>query len=207
MRFILLIGFFLHISFSSQAQKVRIVSSDIVFGTATGALLATGSMAVKGVYNEDALRYGVGFGILGGVGFSIYDIIQAQGEDDYFVKGVLAQGNSTGKILFMDTVYGGGLGMVVASAISLISKKSFVKSVAYGYSIGLWAGFGAGLADAFIFSESSDYPFYESLGDDFYTSLPTPGTIEIGTPSLTFTRTGFQEFAPTMKVSSIAFHF
>lgn len=207
MRFLLLIVVFLQLSYELQAQKVRIVTSDIVFGSATGALLASGGMAVTRSYNEDALRYGVGFGILGGVGLSVYDVVQAQGEDDYFVKGMLAEGNSTGKIIFMDTIYGAGLGMVVASAVSLIAKKSFVNSLAYGYSIGLWSGFGAGLVDAFLFSDTSDFPFYEDLGDDFYTALPTPGTIEIGTPSLTLTRTGFQEFSPTMKISSIAFHF
>lgn len=190
----------------SFGQGIRIIVEDVILGTANIALLTTGKAVVDENLSEESIKRGVGFGILYGTGLSGYDMYQSGGSS-YYVQGTLVSGGSTAKITIVDTFAGGALGAIIGTAISLISNTELKSRAAKGYQIGLWAGFGFGLVDGFLLSQTSDYPFYGE-GDDFYgNNIPLPGSLNISPPHLALYPKSVNETAIGINLIGLRAHF
>lgn len=139
-----------------QAQTLEILAGNTLYGAATGAALATGTMAMKSDFDDlRPLRFGVGLGTLTGLGIGAYDLSQRPSGDQLYVTGSFNEVNATGLILLLDTFYGAGTGVLVGSAITLMTGDPIIEGVRYGAGIGAWGGFAFGVADAFFLSRSN----------------------------------------------------
>lgn len=137
-----------------QAQNGAVMGGNVVSSTMTGALLGAATM---GLQNEsqftDPLRVGVGLGILGGIGLSVYDLVQTRGVAQPVRHGAFITTNNTGTVLLVDTIYGAVAGSLIGTAIILVSNQPLVDGLQYGGSVGAWMGFTFGLVDAFVLSQ------------------------------------------------------
>lgn len=167
----------------SEAQGVRLIASNTVSGAATGVTLGFATMALNNTENWDYLRFGGGFGTIGGLGIGVYDVVQSTGSG-YYVEGLFSGAGSTTTIILLDTFYGALTGAIVGSAISLIAADPILNGLQYGSGAGAWIGFAFGLVDAFIFSTPS--AGYDDLFDDFAHNN---------------TARGFLQYSPTSNVS------
>lgn len=153
-----LIGFLLAVAplFSPvlHAQNGAVMGGNVVSSTMTGALLGA---ATLGLQNEtqftDPLRVGVGLGILGGIGISVYDLVDTRGVAQPVRHGAFITTNNTGTVLLVDTIYGAVAGSLIGTAIILVSNQPLVDGLQYGGSVGAWMGFTFGLFDAFVLSQ------------------------------------------------------
>lgn len=195
--------------FQAGAQGLRVVFQDALFGTTNGVVLSSSVMAFERKVEVDQLRWGVGAGILYGVGTGIYDLTQAGGADEYYVDATFGQAGSTAAVTLMDTGYGAGTGMLLGLSWSLIANKDIVESVLTGYGAGVWGGFIFGLVDGFYLSRSSDMPFSGS-DKGFFSALPRKGDLYLAGPAPSVfkkpTENGY-EFQPAVRAFSAKLHF
>lgn len=159
----------------SEAQALRLLTSNTLSGAATGATLSAATMALQNEVNWDYLRYGIGFGTLGGLGLGIYDVMNVTG-GDYYVDGIFSSTTHSSAIILLDTFYGSATGAIVGAAIGLISSPdNILNGVRIGAGVGAWVGFGFGLVDAFVFS--AHVPF-DDFFDDFAHNTPVRGFLQ-----------------------------
>lgn len=152
-----------------QGQGLRIIASNTMLGALNGAMLGGASMALANSEDLRPMRFGVGFGTLGGLGLGIYDFAKAQG-GAYSVQGVFNHANYTTQIIIQDTFYGAVTGTLVGMAITLILDEKVVYGIQYGAGVGTWAGFAFGLVDVFAISRGPREFRYEDFDD--YSSPP-----------------------------------
>lgn len=138
---------------SAKAQTVDLLAGNIINGAVTGTLLGVGVMGFRNSSDFAPLRVGLGAGIIGGSGITLYDITTLPQGRQFFISGTFNDGNNSSIIILLDTIYGAGIGAVLGTAVMLIQNKPLVQGLQHGGSFGLWAGAGFGLADAFIFAE------------------------------------------------------
>lgn len=163
-----------------QSQALKVTAGNTAIGALNGALLGLGGMGLAN--NSDnlvPLRVGVGIGTLYGLGVGIYDVYQndsAVGIQSNY--GVFHTSEYLTMITLFDTMYGGATGGIVGMAVSLIAGTSIQKGFTQGGSVGLFAGFMFGLADAFYLSKNrtggiEDSEFNTS-SDGFVTLMVNP---------------------------------
>lgn len=142
----------------SKAQSVELVGGNILNGAVTGSALGIATMGLSNSSNFGALRIGLGVGILGGAGMTLYDISTLPQGQTFFISGVFNDGNNSSIIILLDTLYGAATGVAVGFAIALISNSAIMDGIQYGVSAGTWLGFGFGVIDAFFLAErNSDF--------------------------------------------------
>ena len=145
----LLIAFF---SSPATAQPSKTLAISTVQGVVNGLMLGGGTMALANTENVSALRVGTGAGTLFGFSLGVYDVINFNKTGVNYVEGSFSSGGTTQIIILLDTFYGGVTGALLGGAVSLIVNERFVKGLQYGSGVGVWAGFGFGLIDAFALS-------------------------------------------------------
>lgn len=138
------------------AQAGATMGGNVVSSTMTGAILGAATMGLQDETQfTDPLRVGVGLGILGGIGLSVYDLIDTRGVSQPVRNGAFVTSNNTGTVLLVDTIYGAVAGGLIGTAIILVSNQPLVDGLQYGASTGAWMGFTFGLFDAFVLSNPS----------------------------------------------------
>lgn len=138
---------------SAKAQSIELLGSNVLNGALTGTLLGVGVMGLQNSDDFAPMRIGLGAGILGGTAVALYDITTLPEGQQFFISGTFNDGNNSSIIILLDTIYGAGTGAVLGAAVMMIQNKRIIKGFQFGGSAGLWAGFGFGLADAFMFGE------------------------------------------------------
>lgn len=146
---------------ASFGQSLKILAGSAFNGAVTGSMLGGATMALQDDLNWNNVEFGVGGGIIGGVGLGIYDITRIQTGDSYYVSGTFNDGESTSVIVLLDTFYGAATGALVGSAVMLMTDEYIVDGLQYGAGAGAWAGFGFGLIDGFLVSDLSSGGGYE----------------------------------------------
>lgn len=137
----------------TQAQGLQTLAGSTLVGSANGALLGIGTMALANTTDLAAIRVGIGSGTLYGLGIGAYDITARQIGSGYRVEGMFNSANYSAMIVLLDTFYGGLTGSIVGTALQLMADKPLIEGIQYGSGIGLWGGFVFGLADVFLFSD------------------------------------------------------
>lgn len=147
----------------AAAQGLQTLAGNTLMGTANGAMLGLGTMALTDNTSSGPLRVGIGMGTLYGLGLGVYDVTVNELGAGYSVEGMFNNSNYTGMIVLLDTFYGGVTGGVVGTAMALMVNKPLVNGLQYGVGAGVWAGFAFGLVDAFYFSNSVPTVFTQSI--------------------------------------------
>lgn len=146
---------------ASFGQSLKILAGSAFNGAVTGSMLGGATMALQDDLNWNNVEFGVGGGIIGGVGLGIYDITRIQTGDSYYVSGTFNDGESTSVIVLLDTFYGAATGALIGSAIMLMTDEYIVDGLQYGAGAGAWAGFGYGLIDGMVISSISSGGGYD----------------------------------------------
>lgn len=136
-----------------QAQGLQTLAGSTLVGSANGALLGIGTMALANTSHTGAVRVGIGTGTLYGLGIGAYDITAREIGMGYRVEGMFNSANYSAMIVLLDTFYGGVTGAIVGTALQLMADKPLIDGIQYGSGVGLWGGFVFGLADVFLFSD------------------------------------------------------
>lgn len=200
---------------SVQAQSMQILGGNLINGTLTGTLLGAASMGLNNSSDfETPLRLGVGFGILGGAGIAVYDIVTTPAGDQFLITGTFNDGNNTSIIILLDTVYGAAGGAFLGTAFMLIANKPLIKGLQYGSSAGAWVGFGFGLLDAFVLADrNSDFLSSNILNrNSFIQASSGNSTFNFGTPMIIPTteiqgRSLVRDFQPALALINYNFRF
>ncbi len=150
----------------AAAQGLQTLAGNTLMGTANGALLGLGTMALTDNANSGPLRVGIGMGTLYGLGIGVYDVTVNELGSGYSVEGMFNNSNYTGMIVLLDTFYGGVTGGVVGTAMALMANKPLIDGLQYGVGAGVWGGFAFGLVDAFYLSKSVPTVFVHSISID-----------------------------------------
>lgn len=132
---------------NAQAQSLNVVAGNTLLGAATGAALGGAGMALANSNSHRPIMVGVGFGTLFGFGIGIYDAATIANGNQ--ITGFFNTAPYSGAIIFLDTLYGAGIGAMLGTAIALIGDNPILKGVQYGAGIGAFGGFAFGLFDAF----------------------------------------------------------
>lgn len=143
----------LSITAGSQAQGLQTLAGSTLVGSANGALLGLGTMALANSTHTGPIRIGIGTGTLYGLGIGAYDITAREVGLGYRVEGMFNSANYSAMIVLLDTFYGGVTGSIVGTALQLMADKPLIDGIQYGSGVGLWGGFIFGLADVFLFSD------------------------------------------------------
>ncbi|TVQ00420.1 MAG: hypothetical protein EA359_15870 [Balneolaceae bacterium] len=148
---ILVLGF-CQLSFlqTLNAQTVKIIGNNALYGGLTGIALGTANMLIKDESSFSNLEVWAGVGILGGAGIAVYDLTTATPGQDLLINGFFNSSNNSSFIILLDTVYGAGVGAVIGTASSLIGGNSLTDGVLNGAGYGAWIGFGFGLFDSLL---------------------------------------------------------
>lgn len=152
-----------------KGQTGSLLGGNIFNSAITGTAIGAATMGITNTSDFTPLRVGLGSGILFGAGLALYDVTTLPSGQQFYISGLINNGNNTSIILLLDTMYGAAGGALIGSAVMLIANKPIVDGLQYGSSIGTFAGFGLGLLDIFIFSErnenylSSSMPERDSL--------------------------------------------
>lgn len=141
------------ITVGSQAQGLQTLAGSTLVGSANGALLGLGTMALTNSTDLGAMRIGIGSGTLYGLGIGAYDVTAREIGVGYRVEGMFNSANYSAMIVLLDTFYGGVTGSIVGTALQLMADKPLIDGIQYGTGVGLWGGFIFGLADVFLFSD------------------------------------------------------
>lgn len=148
---ILLIGFIqLNMPQYSNAQTVKIIGNNAIYGGLTGVGLGTATMFIKDRSSFSNIEVWAGFGILGGAGIAVYDLTTATPGEDLLINGFFNRSNNSSFIILLDTIYGAGVGGVVGSAAALIGSNNLLDGMRNGIGYGAWIGFGFGIFDSMI---------------------------------------------------------
>lgn len=180
---LLIMAFCIAMSFNqntAKAQTVDLLAGNIINGAVTGSLLGVSVMGLQNSNDFAPLRVGLGAGIIGGSGIALYDITTLPQGQHFFISGTFNDGNNSSIIILLDTLYGVGTGAVLGTAVMLIQNKPLVRGLQHGGSVGAWAGFGFGFADAFLFAERNrDFTTSKLLNRSSIIEA-TAGSLEIG---------------------------
>lgn len=170
----------------SQAQSVELIGGNVLNGAITGSILGVAIMGLNDTSDFNALRIGLGSGILFGTGIAIYDVATVPRGQRFFISGLMNDGENSSIIVLLDTVYGAGVGMALGSAFALIGNYPITDALQYGASSGAWIGFGFGLVDAFILAERNrDFIGSNVLVRDSLISFQSTGsTLKLIQPEL-----------------------
>jgi len=154
------------LSAPAVGQGLKTLAGNTLMGTANGAMLGLGTMALLNDANAAPLRVGIGMGTLYGLGLGVYDVSVNEIGAGYSVEGMFNNADYTGMIVLLDTFYGGVTGGVVGTAMALMANKPLIDGLQYGVGAGIWGGFAFGLVDAFYFSKSVPSVFAQSITID-----------------------------------------
>lgn len=141
-----------------KAQPVKTMVESVINGAGTGAAVSTAAWLVENDGNPilfDEIAFGLGAGILGGIGSGLLDVIQSEGKPDYAVQGTFNVSRNRAGLVVMDTFYGAGAGLILSGAFTLMSDNKSLSNLSEGIGVGAWFGFGFGLVDAFILSKQT----------------------------------------------------
>lgn len=171
---------------SAKAQTTDLLAGNLINGAVTGTLLGVGVMGLQSSSDFAPLRVGLGAGIIGGAGIALYDVTTLPSGQHFYISGTFNDGNNSSIIILLDTLYGVGTGAVLGTAVMLIQNKPLIQGIQHGGSVGAWAGFGFGLADAFLFSERNrDFAASHILNrSSLLQTVAGPLDIGIGAPAL-----------------------
>lgn len=148
---------------SAQAQTIDLLGGNVLNGAVTGTMLGIGVMGLQNSDDFAPLRVGLGAGILGGASIALYDVATLPQGQQFFISGIFNDGNNSSIIILLDTMYGAAGGALLGSAVMLIQDEPIVDGLRYGGGIGVWAGFGLGLVDAFLIAERNKDFVAESI--------------------------------------------
>ncbi len=163
---------------SSKAQTIELLAGNTLNGAVTGTILGGATMALENTTEFDALRVGVGLGILGGIGVGVYDITYGKG-NEMLVSGLFNDGNNSTIIILLDTFYGAAAGGVIATSVMMVANEPLVDGLQYGAGIGAFAGFGFGLVDSFVLAQRSHAGSYSA-------NMKSPSSSASGLMSINF---------------------
>lgn len=141
-----------------KAQVVETIGHSVVNGGTTGASLSTAIWMVNNdgsSFDINEFSFGVGAGLLGGIGLGIFDAIASEGRSDYALKGTLNLSRNRSGLVLLDTFYGTGAGLIISGAISLMQENRSWDTIREGAGIGTIAGFGFGLVDALVLAKET----------------------------------------------------
>jgi hypothetical protein len=141
-----------------KAQVVETIGHSVVNGGTTGASLSTAIWMVNNdgsSFDIDEFSFGVGAGLLGGIGLGIFDAIASEGRSDYALKGTLNLSRNRSGLVLMDTFYGTGAGLIISGAVSLMQENRSWDTIREGAGIGTLVGFGFGLVDALVLAKET----------------------------------------------------
>ncbi len=179
--FFLTIALFLAVAPAPQkanAQQLNTLFGNTAMGAATGATLGAATMALQNTDDFTALRFGLGAGIIGGLAIGIYDVYNLSEGGQVF--GTFQSMPTTTSIIFLDTMYGAGVGGLVGIAVALMDNSKLVDGLQYGAGIGAWVGFGFGLVDAFYLARRSSDGMYFDYEDFSSNTSPTQSSVANG---------------------------
>lgn len=137
---------------------VETIGYSVVNGGTTGATVATAVWMVDNdgtPYDINDFAFGVGAGLLGGIGLGIYDALASEGRGDYALKGTFNLSRNRSGIVLMDTFYGAGAGLVISGAITLMQENRSWDTVREGAGMGTILGFSFGLVDALVLAKET----------------------------------------------------
>ncbi|HEX6981248.1 MAG TPA: hypothetical protein VF181_00670 [Balneolaceae bacterium] len=162
MRKHLLLLLFLGLSVSAfqkplKAQTLELLGGNTLNGAINGVVLGGATMALQNSTDFEAVRIGLGAGILYGLGVGIYDISLVEKGQQFYISGTFNDGTNSSILVLLDTFYGAAAGAIVASSLSLIVQEPLVDYLQYGTGAGAWLGFGYGLIDAFVLAKGPDF--------------------------------------------------
>lgn len=169
-KFIFIICSFLAliVSHSLSAQPIKTMTQSVLNGALTGATVSTANWMVQNDGSKltlDDISFGVGAGILGGIGIGLLDVVQSAGNTDYAVKGIFNVSRNRTGLVALDTFYGAGAGLILSSAFTLMSEDKSWGNLREGVGVGAWFGFGFGLVDALVLSKQTNVPSTISFFD------------------------------------------
>ncbi len=153
------------LSVDVKGQTGSLLGGNIFNSAITGTAIGAATMGVTNNSDFTPLRVGLGSGILFGAGMALYDVTTLPSGQQFYISGLINNGNNTSIILLLDTMYGAAGGALIGSAVMLIANKPIVDGLQYGSSIGTFAGFGLGLLDIFIFSERNENYISSSMSE------------------------------------------
>ena len=174
---------------TAQAQTVDLLGGNVLNGAVTGTMLGIGVMGLQNSDDFSPLRVGLGAGILGGASIALYDVATLPQGQQFFISGIFNDGNNSSIIILLDTMYGAAGGAVLGSAVMLIQDEPIVDGLRYGGGIGVWAGFGLGLIDAFLIAERNQDFVAESILNRSSLLEMKAGEFDIGIGEPTLYRT------------------
>jgi hypothetical protein len=164
----------------SSAQQLEVVFKNAGMGAATGAGLGVATMALQNSKNYRPVTFGIGAGVLGGVGIGIYDMLDSSGNGR--VQGIFHTTQYTTGIIFLDALYGAGAGGLIGMAVALMGETNIALGLQYGAGAGAWVGFGFGLIDAFYYAKQNrdrDFFDYDNISTLNQGYTPAPGFISV----------------------------
>ena len=147
---------------NASSQHLNTIFGNTAMGAATGAALGTATMALQNSNDFTPLQFGLGAGILGGLAIGLYDVTSLSGGQVY---GTFQSFPNTTSIIFLDTMYGAGIGGLIGIAIALMDNSKLVDGLQYGAGIGAWVGFSFGLIDGFYLARRGDDSQYFDYED------------------------------------------
>lgn len=153
---------------SLVAQPIKTMTQSVFNGAITGATISTANWMVQNDGSKltiDDISFGVGAGLLGGIGIGLIDVFQAGGDTDYAVKGVFNVSRNRTGLIALDTYYGAGAGLILSGAFTLMSDDKSWDNLREGIGVGAWFGFGFGLVDALVLSKNTSVPSNISFFD------------------------------------------
>ena len=153
------------LSVDVKGQTGSLLGGNIFNSAITGTAIGAATMGITNNSDFTPLRVGLGSGILFGAGMALYDVTTLPSGQQFYISGLINNGNNTSIILLLDTMYGAAGGALIGSAVMLIANKPIVDGLQYGSSIGTFAGFGLGLLDIFIFSERNENYISNSMSE------------------------------------------
>lgn len=140
-----------------KAQTLELLGGNTLNGAINGVALGGATMALQNSTDFEAVRIGLGAGILYGLGVGIYDISLVEKGQQFYISGTFNDGTNSSILVLLDTFYGAAAGAIIASSLSLIVQEPLVDYLQYGTGAGAWLGFGYGLIDAFALAQGPNY--------------------------------------------------
>ncbi|HYW34564.1 MAG TPA: hypothetical protein VE868_04080 [Balneolaceae bacterium] len=162
-------------SCQARSQSIKLLGSDVVNGAINGLALGGATMALQNSPDRGPLRFGLGSGILYGLGIGIYDNSIVPNGQQFYKFGTFNNAHNSTVIVLLDTIYGAAGGAIIGSAISLISQSPVLDGLQYGSGAGTWIGFGFGLIDSFVLSKGPN----DLRSNTASVSHKAPGMIQI----------------------------
>jgi hypothetical protein len=151
--FIIVLLLIIFASFSARGQTIKLLGGNVVNGVITGLALGGATMALQNSGGLGPLKFGLGAGIIYGIGIGIYDISIVPKGQRFYTSATFNSGHNHTIIVLLDTIYGAAAGAVIGIAASLLSSSPILDGLQYGAGAGTWIGFGFGLVDSFVLAK------------------------------------------------------